>query len=82
MDSSKEFKDDKCDNKNLTEVLNYQKTSTLSMEERLKFLYHKTKEHASELPRKLSTTDKSEYAIIDSKNPFQIEYYDQSGKRI
>ena len=78
MDSPKEFENDPCYYKNLTEMLNYQKTTTLSMEERLNFLYHKTKEHASELPRKLSTTDKSEYAIIDSKNPFQIEYYDQS----
>ena len=81
MDSSKEFKDDKCDNENLTEVLNYQKITTLSMKERLQFLYQTTEEDARELPRKLSARDKSEYVIMNSKNPFQIEYFDPNERR-
>ena len=50
------------------------------MEERLQFLYQTTEEHASELPRKLSPIDKSEYAIINSNNPFRIEISDTGGR--
>ena len=76
MDSAKEFKDNKCNSENLTEILNYQKMTTLSMKERHQFLYQKTEECANELPSKLSPTDKSEYAIINSNNPYEIEFSD------
>lgn len=59
---------------NLTDVLTYQKISTLSMEERLQFLYPKMESRINELPTIFSAKDKSEFACINLNNPFQVEY--------
>jgi len=58
----------------LTDILIHQKNPTLSLEERLNFLYPMIDDYSKELPTKLSLTDKSIMADIDSANAFRINY--------
>ena len=64
----------KCVSSILNDTLNHQKNNTLSMNERLQFLYPLVIENKIPLPRNLSLEDKSSTAIIDSNNPFRLEY--------
>ena len=58
----------------LTDILIYQKNTSLSLEERLNFLYPMIDDYSKELPTKLSLTNKSILADIDSANAFRVNY--------
>ena len=58
----------------LADILIHQKKSSLSLKERLNFLYPMIDDHSKELPTKLSITEKSILADIDSTNAFRVNY--------
>ena len=58
----------------LADILIHQKKSSLSLEERLNFLYPMIDDYSKELPTKLSLNDKSILADIDSTNAFRVNY--------
>ena len=58
----------------LHRTLNYQKNSSLALNERLNFLYPDINEERYPLPRGLSPEDKSTNAVI-AEYPLQLKYY-------